>query len=86
MPEDFYGTESKQPEAEEPEMEESGEETALVPKSMLGGNCKVGDTYKVKVAGIYDNEAELELVKEKEESKDDSEPDVEARMMAMGGS
>jgi hypothetical protein len=82
MPSDFYGTESSGPEAKEPEMEESGEETALVPKSFLGGNCKEGDTYKVKVGGLYDDEVELELVKE-EKKEEPSEPDVEARMMKM---
>lgn len=82
MAQDFYGTESDQPESKEPDTEESGEETALVSKSMLGGNCKVGDTYKVKVANIYDDEAEIELVKE---DKEESAPpdDMEARMMKM---
>jgi len=83
MPEDFYGTESEA-EAPAPNVEEdAGEESALVPKSMLG-DCKPGDTYKFKVVGIYDDEVELAKVKE-EKSDTETKPEStsDSRMESM---
>ena len=82
MPADFYGTESEA-KAPEPKMEEeSGEESALVPKSMFG-ECKPGDTYKVKVVGIYDDE--IELAKVSDDKPDESKPEStsDSRMESM---
>lgn len=44
-------------------------ETALLPASLFGSDCKVGDTYTVKVVGKYDDELEVEHVADKEEEK-----------------
>lgn len=54
-------------------------ESSLVPKSLFG-DCKVGNTYKVKVVGIYDDEVEIEHVSEKKESKDYAMADAESEM------
>lgn len=65
---------------EDSESKDEGE-TVLVAKSALGGDCKVGETYPMKVVGIYDDEVELARVKsgEKESEKEsDSDSDIEA--------
>lgn len=87
MPEELYpATETAEVEETETvekspaeETEESTESnTALVPKSLFGSHeCKVGDTYTFKVAGIYDDEVELAPVKE------DKESNVESKIEAM---
>ena len=53
----------------EPEREDEGGETALLPKSLFGGDCKVGDEYKVKVVGVLEDELEVEPVKESKETE-----------------
>jgi hypothetical protein len=67
---DSYGT-SASPEEKEPpeEIEESEdtENTALVPKSFFGHDCKVGDKYTVVVKHLYDDEIEIAHVREKKE-------------------
>lgn len=42
-------------------------ETALLPASLFGSDCKVGDTYRVKVVGKYDSELEVEHAPDKKE-------------------
>lgn len=44
-------------------------ETALLPASLFSSDCKVGDTYRVKVVGKYDDELEVEHVADKEEEQ-----------------
>lgn len=48
---------------------DSERETSLVPASLFGGNCSVGDTYTVKVVGKYDDDLEVEHVPDKTEEK-----------------
>jgi len=43
-------------------------QTSLLPKSLFGGDCKVGDTYTVKVVGVLEDELEVEPVKKGESS------------------
>jgi len=54
-------------------------ETALLPKSLFGGECKVGDVYKVKVVAVHEDELEVEPAesKEKESSEGNDENDME---------
>lgn len=65
------------------------QETALLPSSLFGGDCKVGDTYTVKVVAKYDDELEVEPVSEKSkgksESKDYGMKDAEMEMDNMAG-
>ena len=49
---------------EAPDNEKDGGNTALIPKTLFGGDCKVGDTYTVKVVGVLEDELEVEPVKE----------------------
>lgn len=71
---DVPGTE---PDAKDDAAENAEEgSTALVPRSFCGPDCKVGDTYTVKIVSLYEDEAELELVNEK--NKDQSEMDKAA--------
>lgn len=66
--------------AEDGEAKDEGE-TVLVAKSALGGECKVGDTYSMKVVGIYDDEVELaksESGAKESEKEDNSDSDIEA--------
>ncbi len=54
--------------------EEEKDDTALLPKSMFGGDCKVGDVYKVKVVAIHEDELEVEPAGEdKSDKKEKSE-------------
>lgn len=65
---DVPGTE---PDAKDDAAEETQGNTTLVPGDFFGGNCKVGDTYTVKVTAVYDDEKEIEYVKDdKEESSE----------------
>ena len=62
--------------------EDSGESTALLPKSMFGGDCKVGDTYTVKVVHVWDNELEVEPVESGgEEASSEEAPMAAAESM-----
>lgn len=74
MAEDYYSEEGEdvaQPveekvEQRDPESDES--ETALINDSLFPAECKVGDTYTIKVIAQHDGEKEISLVtKEKEE-------------------
>lgn len=59
------------------EQEESGGKTALVPKSMLGSELKVGDTVTMKVTHIYEDEVELQPAGEGEtEDEDEGETEM----------
>ena len=57
-------------------------ETVLVAKSALGGECKVGETYSMKVVGIYDDEVELAKVKSGESKSEDTD-DADAKIESM---
>ena len=65
---------TEMPEGEAPEQGADEKETTLVPKSMFGGDCEVGDTYTVKVVGKFEDELEIEHVPDKD--KDKSKPDT----------
>lgn len=85
-PEAAEATPSEAPEKPSEDTPEDSEtkdegETVLVSKSALGSDCKVGETYSMKVVGIYDDEVELSKVKsggEKSEDTDDADSDIEA--------
>lgn len=79
--EDLYaneGMEPNKPTAEadpedkaEGEGEDMGEQTALLPKSILAGKSfKVGDEVVLKITGMHENEIQVEYATEK--SKDSS--------------
>ena len=72
--------------SEKPEMPEDesddGQESAMVPKSLFGGDCKVGDTYTVKVVGKYDDELAIEHVPDSKE--EESMPKEDTMEGAMG--
>ncbi len=51
--------------------ESDGAETALLPSSMFGSDCAVGDTYSIKVVGKFDDQVEVEHVPEKKEEADE---------------
>lgn len=74
------------PDAQE-EGSEDNQETALVPKSLLG-DPKVGDVCKIKVVRLHEAEAEIEWVKEdKESAADSSAPEDDmgmGKLAAMG--
>lgn len=77
MDEDYYGDEAapseaqSAPETKTDEVDESGEQTALV-DSALSPGLKVGDEFKVKVVAVHD--AEYELAKSGDEEKEDEPP------------
>lgn len=54
-------------------------ETSLLPKSMFGGDCKVGDVYKVKVVAIHGDELEVEPAGEEKTDKQESTEDEDMR-------
>ena len=54
-------------------------ETSLLPKSMFGGECKVGDVYKVKVVAIHGDELEVEPAGEEKTDKQESTEDEDMR-------
>lgn len=66
--------------------EQDSEESALVPKSLVG-DAKVGDVCKFKVVHLYEDEAEIEYVDEansdKSESSEDEMGDPFAKMGGM---
>lgn len=55
-----------------PSGDENEQESALLPKSLFGGDCKVGDVYKVKVVAIHDDELEVEPAGEEKTDKQES--------------
>ena len=85
---DFYqskGSKSSNNESEE----DTGEETALLPKSFFQGKeLEVGKKCEVEIVSLYDDEAEVKYVEHKKDDKDksgsDSKPtpdnDAEASM------
>jgi hypothetical protein len=92
MPEEMYPeAPAPTPSEEAPEApEEGGEgdegksegETVLVAKSALGGDCKMGEVYPMKVVGIYDDE--VELARSKDESKEEGDEESgESKLDAM---
>ncbi len=67
-----------------PEQDGDGAETALLPSSMFGSDCKVGDTYTIKVVGKFDDQLEIEHVPEKkEEAEEGSMAQADKSMEAM---
>lgn len=75
--------------AEEPARESSEETPAddnsfLAPKDAFGGECKEGDTYTVKVVGVYGDEIELAKVEKEKEPETESTPEMRMEEMAGG--
>lgn len=56
-----------------PPEEDAGNETALLPKSMLG-ECQVGDTVTVKIVAEHEGEFEVSKAEESPPEKDDGVP------------
>lgn len=66
--------------------EDSGGESALIPKSALSDKCKPGDVVTMKVVHVYDDEVEVEYLSKKhkdEESSDDEMANAERDMDKM---
>lgn len=61
------------PEGEAPEEGADEKETTLVPKSLFGGDCQIGDTYTVKIVGKYEDELEVEHVPDKQEEQSEGD-------------
>ena len=73
-------TTEAQPDEIAEKKEESADNSALVPKSFFQGreNLEVGDTEKVRVLRIMDDDVEIECIKEgygKEKSMPEKEPE-----------
>jgi hypothetical protein len=79
--EDLYGDEGMEPNKptaeadpedkgeEEDQGEDMGEQTALLPKSILAGKLfKVGDEVVLKITGMHENEIQVEYATEKSKS------------------
>lgn len=82
-----YGMEEEAPKPDAPEGEEGGDEnTFLAPKSSFGGDCKVGDTYTVKVVASMDDEIELSPVKEDKKPEPESDQSMESELSSMAAS
>lgn len=69
--------------------EDSGAETALLPKSFFGDkSLEPGSTCKIKVVRIYDEEVEVEYVAHDKDDKNKQEydsPEAQLDRMAMPG-
>jgi hypothetical protein len=77
MPDDFYQTEGRQKEPDG-SMEESDENTTLVPKSFFGGkDLEVGKKCEVEVVALYEDEVEVKYVKHKDKEEKPDEPERE---------
>lgn len=76
-----YGVE--EPARESTEEIPSDDNSFLAPKDAFGGECKEGDTYTVKVVGVYGEELELAKVEKEKEPETESTP--ESRMEEMAG-
>ena len=76
---DMYPASGEKPPKESDSNPDSESESSLLPKSMFGGDCKVGDVYKVKVIAIHGDELEVE--KAGEEKADKNEPSEDEEMM-----
>ena len=92
--EDYYGKDAG-PSANAPDdsgsetpdsTEGDSEDSALVPKSLVGKNAKVGDVCSFKIVHMYDDEAEIQYVKkdDEEEGEADMEHPVDKMARDMG--
>lgn len=65
--------------------EDSGGESALIPKSALSDKCKPGDVVTMKVVHVYDDEVEVEYMskKHKDEESDDEMANAEGELDGM---
>ena len=79
MPDDYYEDDSdtmtKEPASND--NEESVSQSALVPKSFFAGkdNLEVGDTEKVRILRLLDDEVEIECIKEGYDKESEPEPE-----------
>lgn len=67
------------PEESESKEQESGEETALLPKSLFSGkDIEPGSKCEVEVVHVYEDEVEVKYVKHKEDldAKEKDEPSM----------
>lgn len=94
MAEDFYGADEGEDVAQPPaadeaevadnpqeEAEETGE-TALINDSLFPPECKVGDSYTIKVVAQHDGEKEIAISRPKKaaEPEMDEEPDMASKI------
>jgi hypothetical protein len=81
------GIEPNKPTADaEPEDrgEDMGEQTALLPKSILAGkDFKVGDEVVLKITGMHEGEVEVEYAPEKEKAPSAPESQGDSEMASM---
>lgn len=77
-PDPYPDVGSKPADAESPpEQDEDVGETALLPKSILGGkDFKPGDEIVLKVEHIYDDEVEVSYASEPKEPETNTEPEM----------
>ena len=73
MPDNYY-PDVGESEPAAPETARSGSETALLPKNIVPGEgLEPGDTITLKVVKSYEDEIEVEFVKETEENNEETE-------------
>lgn len=89
MPTDsMYDSEGDEPEVvdspeEESKENESGEDTALLPKSLFAGkDIEPGSKCEVEVVHVYGDEVEVKYVKHKQDpaAKEDAEPSMKDKI------
>ena len=71
------------PPKSKPESDEEAGESALIPKSMLGGDVQPGQTITVKVKRVYDEEVEVEPVGQGGDEEADESSPMDAAMGEM---
>lgn len=92
MPKDMYPEAAAENDSSEmpqdQDVEDQEGETALLPKSLFGGDCKVGDEYTVKVVGVLEDELEVAPVKKEEQKPERPKSRMEeagSKLDSMGG-
>ncbi len=92
MKSDYYSEGDQAPdaapaEAGQDQSQDDDSKSFLAPKDAFGGDCKVGDTYTVKVTGIYGDELELAPADDKSATEaapdKSSDADMEAQLSSM---
>lgn len=85
MPDDYYEDDGETMTKEAPaeDSDETEAQSALVPKSFFSGKdeLKVGDTEKVRVLRLMDDEVEIECVKKGYDEETEKESPVSDEMM-----
>lgn len=78
------GKPAETPETVDQEEQEMSAKTALVSKEALGGECKVGEVYPMKVVAEHGDEVELEYVPSTEKKSTPMTDDEEIDAMDQG--